>query len=52
MPAERAYNFGMVNKIVPREDLRETVEAMATKLAGQNRLGNWHTHQPDGTDIQ
>jgi enoyl-CoA hydratase len=45
MSAERAERFGMVNKVVPREDLRSTVEAMASKLAGQNRLGNWLTKQ-------
>ncbi|MCB2078699.1 MAG: enoyl-CoA hydratase [Novosphingobium sp.] len=43
MPASRAERFGMVNRIVPREELRETVTAMAAKLAGQSRLGNWLT---------
>jgi enoyl-CoA hydratase len=45
MPAERAYNFGMVNRIVPREKLREEVEAVAAKLAAQPRLGAWLTKQ-------
>ena len=45
MGAERAYSFGMVNKVVPREELRAATEAWATKLAGQNRLGNWLTKQ-------
>ena len=45
MPAARAAQFGMVNKVVPRADLRETVAAMAGKLAGQSRLGNWLTKQ-------
>jgi enoyl-CoA hydratase len=45
MSAERAYSFGMVNKVVPREDLREAAAAWASKLAGQNRLGNWLTKQ-------
>jgi enoyl-CoA hydratase len=45
MPAQRAYDFGMVNKIVPREQLREATTAWATKLAGQGRLGNWLTKQ-------
>ena len=45
MSAARAHSFGMVNKIVPRDDLRATVEAMAAKLAGQGRLGNWLTKQ-------
>ncbi len=45
MSAQRAEQFGMVNRIVPREELRSAVEAMAKKLAGQNRLGNWLTKQ-------
>ena len=45
MPAARAYNFGMVNKVVPRNELRAATEAWAAKLAGQNRLGNWLTKQ-------
>ncbi|MEO0031069.1 MAG: hypothetical protein RIS94_827 [Pseudomonadota bacterium] len=45
MPAQRAYDFGMVNKIVPRADLREAAATWANKLAGQNRLGNWLTKQ-------
>lgn len=45
MSAERAEQFGMVNKIVARAELRETVAAMATKLAAQPRLGNWLTKQ-------
>ena len=45
MSAARAHSFGMVNRIVPRDDLRATVEAMAAKLAGQGRLGNWLTKQ-------
>lgn len=45
MPALRAAQFGMVNRVVPRAELRETVAAMAAKLAGQNRLGNWLTKQ-------
>lgn len=45
MSAQRAEQFGMVNRIVPREELRATVEVMAKKLAGQNRLGNWLTKQ-------
>lgn len=45
MSAERAYSFGMVNKVVPREDLRSATEAWAKKLAGQGRLGNWLTKQ-------
>ncbi|MEO6717957.1 MAG: enoyl-CoA hydratase-related protein, partial [Novosphingobium sp.] len=45
MPAERAYSFGMVNKIVPRDVLREEVAAVAAKLAAQPRLGAWLTKQ-------
>ena len=41
MPAARAERFGMVNRIVAREALRERVATMAEKLAGQSRLGNW-----------
>lgn len=45
MKADRAYQFGMVNKVVPREELRAATEAWAKKLAGQGRLGNWLTKQ-------
>ena len=45
MPAARAYSLGMVNKVVPRDELREATNAWATKLAGQPRLGNWLTKQ-------
>ena len=45
MPAARAYQFGMVNKIVPRDELREAVAAWAAKLAASPRLGNWLTKQ-------
>jgi enoyl-CoA hydratase len=45
MSAERACAFGMVNKVVPRAMLREATEQWATKLARQNRLGNWLTKQ-------
>ncbi len=45
MPAERAYGFGMVNKVAPRAELREATAAMAAKLAGQKRLGLWLAKQ-------
>ena len=45
MSARRAEQFGMVNRIVPRETLREEVAAIAAKLAAQPRLGNWLTKQ-------
>jgi len=45
MSAQRAYALGMVNKIVPRNDLQETARQMAQKLAAQPPLGNWLTKQ-------
>jgi enoyl-CoA hydratase len=45
MPAARAEQFGMVNRIVPRDNLREEVAAIAAKLAAQPRLGAWLTKQ-------
>ncbi len=45
MSAERAYSFGMVNKVVPRDELRDAATTWANKLAGQGRLGNWLTKQ-------
>jgi enoyl-CoA hydratase len=45
MPAERAYNFGMVNKLSTRETLLADVKAIADELASRNRLGNWLTKQ-------
>jgi enoyl-CoA hydratase len=45
MPAARAYQYGMVNKIVPRDQLADTVRAMAANLAGKGRLGLWLTKQ-------
>lgn len=45
MSARRAEQFGMVNRVVPREELRSTATAMAEKLAGQSRMGNWLTKQ-------
>ncbi len=45
MSASRAEQFGMVNRIVPREQLRDTITAIAAKLAAQPRLGAWLTKQ-------
>ena len=45
MSAERAHSFGMVNKVVRREELREATAAWAAKLAANPRLGNWLTKQ-------
>lgn len=39
MPADRAYQMGMVNRVVARDDLEATVHAMAAKIASQPRLG-------------
>ncbi|QEE23370.1 enoyl-CoA hydratase [Rhodanobacter glycinis] len=40
MSAARAYQLGMVNRVVPRKhDLERTVYEMATKIAAQPRLG-------------
>jgi enoyl-CoA hydratase len=45
MSAERAERFGMVNRVVPRERLREETAAIAAKLAAQPPLGAWLTKQ-------
>jgi enoyl-CoA hydratase len=45
MSAQRAEQFGMVNRIVPRATLREETAAIAAKLATQPRLGAWLTKQ-------
>lgn len=45
MSAQRAAQFGMVNKIVPIERLKEETTQIATKLASQPRLGVWLTKQ-------
>jgi len=45
MPASRAERFGMVNRVVPREELRDATAAIAAKLAKNSRLGNWLTKQ-------
>jgi enoyl-CoA hydratase len=45
MPAKRAYDFGMVNRLVPRDQLEQQVRAVATELASRPRLGNWLTKQ-------
>lgn len=45
MSAARAYQFGMVNEIVPRDQLRDKVSVMAHELASRPRLGNWLTKQ-------
>lgn len=45
MPVERAYGLGMVNKVVPREELEAATAEMAAKLAAQASLGMWLTKQ-------
>ena len=45
MSAGRAEQFGMVNRIVARDQLRQETAKMAAKLVAQPRLGNWLTKQ-------
>ncbi|MRI34009.1 enoyl-CoA hydratase [Endozoicomonas sp. OPT23] len=45
MPAERAYQMGMLNKIVPREFLKEESMAVAKRIAKMPRLGLQLTKQ-------
>ncbi|KMS52036.1 enoyl-CoA hydratase [Novosphingobium barchaimii LL02] len=45
MSAQRAEQFGMVNRIVTRDALRAETAAVAAKLAAQPRLGAWLTKQ-------
>ena len=45
MPAQRAYNFGMVNRVVAREALDDEAAKMAANLAEKGRLGLWLTKQ-------
>jgi len=41
MSAARAESFGMVNRVVAREALRDEVDGIALKLAGRPPLGTW-----------
>lgn len=45
MPAARAEKYGMVNKVVSREELEGAGRAMAEKLAQYPRLGLWLSKQ-------
>jgi enoyl-CoA hydratase len=45
MSAERAYNFGMVNRVVARDQLDDECKAIALELASRPSLGNWLTKQ-------
>lgn len=39
MPAARAYQMGMLNRVVPREQLEQETLAMAGQIAQMPRLG-------------
>lgn len=39
VPAERAQQLGMINRVVPRDDLDAEVDAIAERIAEQPRLG-------------
>jgi enoyl-CoA hydratase len=45
MPAERAYQMGMVNKVVAREQLETETMSVAQRLARQPRMGLMLTKQ-------
>ncbi|WP_112320594.1 enoyl-CoA hydratase [Oceanibium sediminis] len=45
MPAARAEQFGMVNRVVTRDALKPTVAEMAARLGQRPSLGNWLTKQ-------
>ncbi|PVA05721.1 enoyl-CoA hydratase [Thalassorhabdomicrobium marinisediminis] len=45
MPVARAEQFGMVNRIVPRDELLAATAQWAEKLAGMPSLGMWLTKQ-------
>ena len=45
MSASRAYEMGMVNKVVSKEELESTVMDMATKISAMPRLGLTLTKQ-------
>lgn len=37
--AHRAYEIGMINRVVPREELSDTTEALARRIAAQPTMG-------------
>ncbi|WP_438484133.1 enoyl-CoA hydratase [Streptomyces sp. S186] len=39
MPAQRAYELGMVNRVVPRDELAERTRELAERIAGMPRMG-------------
>lgn len=45
MPAERAYQMGMLNRVVPREQLEEEAFSVADRIAKMPRLGLQLTKQ-------
>ena len=45
MSAQRAHSFGMVNRIVPRDQLEAEVKCICANLAQKGRLGLWLTKQ-------
>ena len=45
MTAQRAYEIGMINRVVPRDQLEEEVTAIASRIARQPRLGLQLTKQ-------
>jgi enoyl-CoA hydratase len=45
MPAARAHQFGMVNRLFPREELREGVAKIAAEIAERPRFGLTLTKQ-------
>ena len=45
LSAERAYNFGMVNRLSTRATLLDDVKKISDELASRSRLGNWLTKQ-------
>ena len=45
MSAQRAYELGMVNRIVPRDRLESEVLSIAENLSAKGRLGLWLTKQ-------
>ncbi|MEU6117188.1 enoyl-CoA hydratase [Streptomyces sp. NPDC047117] len=39
MTAQRAYQIGMINRVVPREDLADTTQQLALRIAEMPRMG-------------
>jgi enoyl-CoA hydratase len=45
MPAARAYELGMVNRVVTRDELDAECKTIALELAARSSFGNWLTKQ-------